>query len=732
MPHSLTWPASGDVVPSHPEPPEGGYYSNWDPYAVKLEVTPIKDINPVRTQHIMVATVLDADGEPLPNRRVEWIISEGSVGDIIEVDESGWRASRGYIVGNDRAVSHTNNYAHVLDRGTDDPSDDIHLTPGQTWCVITSPIEGTTNMVVYAPGIYNWEEHKVFVVKHWYDVAVQFPPEAINRVGTPHQLTTCVTRHSDGTPLAGYEVTYCITGGPDASLSPGGGQTATVLSDANGMATVTLNQAAAVEGVNVMQIDVVRPGNEACCTDPVHIATGTTRKTWLAPKIAITKSAPASAIVGDTFMYSMTVSNPSRMAADNVTVVDELPSGMRYVSSSPAAQVSGQRLMWSLGTLAGGASQQLSVNVEATQTGQFTNCATVTADLGLVDEDCADTVVCAPALAIEKSAPAEVLICDPIEYVFVVRNTGNAPATNVRLEDNLPDGLTGQNGQSMVVSNIGTLAAGQAMTVRFQARANRTGDFNNTATVTADRGLTAQASARVVVREPVLALTKTGPALRYLNTNVTYQLTVRNTGDVAATNTVLVDSLPAGARFVEASDGGQLSGGQVRWNLGTMAVGGSQTVSVTFQATQVGTMRNSASVSAYCAQATAEATTEVQGIPAVLLECVDQQDPVEVGGEETYTITVTNQGSAEGTNIVIVCTLPAEETFVSAGGPAAHSAQGQTVRFEPLGSLAAGARATYTVVVRGTAAGDVRFRVDLTSDQIDEPVMETESTRFYE
>src|SRR5262245_35350026 len=122
MPHSFTWPYSGDQVQSHPKPPEGGYYTNWDPYAVSLEVTPLEDVNPVRTQHVLIATVRDKDGKALPNRRVEWILSRGdnAVGEIVEVDESGWRASRGYKVDNLYAVSHTNNGPHVLDRGNDD------------------------------------------------------------------------------------------------------------------------------------------------------------------------------------------------------------------------------------------------------------------------------------------------------------------------------------------------------------------------------------------------------------------------------------------------------------------------------------------------------------------------------------------------------------------------------------------------------------------------------------
>ena len=68
--------AGGEVERSHPKPMEGGYYSDWDPYAGSIEITPVKDVNPVQTQHVFIATVRDKDGELLPLRRVEWMIAE--------------------------------------------------------------------------------------------------------------------------------------------------------------------------------------------------------------------------------------------------------------------------------------------------------------------------------------------------------------------------------------------------------------------------------------------------------------------------------------------------------------------------------------------------------------------------------------------------------------------------------------------------------------------------------
>ncbi len=69
--------------------------------------------------------------------------------------------------------------------------------------------------------------------------------------------------------------------------------------------------------------------------------------------------------------------------------------------------------------------------------------------------------------------------------------------------------------------------------------------------------------------------------------------------------------------------------------------------------------------------------------------------------------------------------------FVSASGETETSAVDGTISFQPLDSLAPGARATWKVVVRAVDAGDVRFRVTMDSDQLTRNVEETEATNFY-
>jgi len=213
--------------------------------------------------------------------------------------------------------------------------------------------------------------------------------------------------------------------------------------------------------------------------------------------------------------------------------------------------------------------------------------------------------------------------------------------------------------------------------------------------------------------------------------NATFEIDVTNSGDGAALDVVVTDVIPAGIDFLNADNGATRQGDKIVWRIGTLQAGESRTLKSNFLCNRIGRYTNRASVT-YCAAAADECELEVKGIPAILLECVDDPDPIEVGGSVTYTITVTNQGSATGTNIGITCTLPPEQELVDSKGPTNATSQGKIVTFAPLPTLAPKAKATFRVTVKGVSVGDTRFQVSLKSDQMDTPAMETESTHIYE
>jgi hypothetical protein len=72
--------------------------------------------------------------------------------------------------------------------------------------------------------------------------------------------------------------------------------------------------------------------------------------------------------------------------------------------------------------------------------------------------------------------------------------------------------------------------------------------------------------------------------------------------------------------------------------------------------------------------------------------------------------------------------------YVTSEGPTTGSvsADGMTVTFDPLPTLASKAKAIWKVKVKAMKEGDVRFKVIMTEDCLGRPVEETEATHFYD
>ena len=66
--------------------------------------------------------------------------------------------------------------------------------------------------------------------------------------------------------------------------------------------------------------------------------------------------------------------------------------------------------------------------------------------------------------------------------------------------------------------------------------------------------------------------------------------------------------------------------------------------------------------------------------------------------------------------------------MLTANGPLQPRITGQQIAFPPVDSLPPGQKLTYTVEVEAVKAGDARFRVELRSATLKEPVVDEEST----
>lgn len=432
--------------------------------------------------------------------------------------------------------------------------------------------------------------------------------------------------------------------------------------------------------------------------------------------------------VGEAVDYEMKVTNLTDCPLTDVVLTSVIPANFDLKGSAPQAQVSPNgEAQWKLGDLAGKETKSVKVRGIPTQAGPFVSCSKVDYRPVL----CTSFVAVAPKLTLDKTMTDAVLLCDPIQIKLVVANPGTGVLRGVKVVDTLPEGLT-VDGQKQVTFDAGDLASGQSKTFDFVARASRTGSFTNSAVATAG-SLKAEDTAAVVVTKPVLAITKVATKEQFAGRDIVYDIKVTNTGDAPAANLVVEDILPAGVTVVSTSAGGVVSAGKVQWTVPSLAPKAEAAFQIKVKAMSHGTLTNKATAAAVCADAVAaSADTNVIGMPAVLLEVIDVHDPLSLGDEEVYTITVTNQGTAPDTNITLVCKIEKEfMTFVAAGGATAGTHADGVVKFQPLPSLAPRAQAVWQVKTKGIKAGDVRFHVEMTTDQLGRPVNETEATQVY-
>jgi len=669
----------------------------------------------LKTQHTFVATVQEADGSASKGAEVQWILNRfpDAVGDI---------------VGASSENKADNFYATSL---TD--------ADGKAQLTITATRAGDTDLTVFVPGITDPAKHKVFAVKHWVDMVVDWPKDAVNKIGTDHDLSVKIYKVTDGLPLTGVKVNWTITDDtPDLQFK---GYSATLNSvttptDANGVAGVTLQQVAAAAGENTVRIDVLSADSKVLFSQSVV-------KKWLSPSLNILKEGPGSVDLDLGVEYNITVRNDGDEGASDVKVVDNIPEGLTFVSSAPSGTVSGTTVTWSLATLAAKSSSIINVKFTAAKVGDWVNTAKATSAEGLTAEASAPLKVTAQAaLQITKVGPETVTKGQNAEYTITVKNTGKIAATGTEVTDTIPAGLTYVSSTpSATVSGstakwiIGSLAPGATNTYKITFTADTVGALVNQVEVAANDTTKAQASFTTQVipaKVAKVAVTKSGPPSIYLDKTGQFTITVNNTGEVPLTNVEVKDTLPANLSYLSSNPAGTATGQTITWTFASLTMGASETITIQAKSTSLGSFENSVSVTTTeGASATAQATGQVTSETGVTMQLIDTTDPVAVGGQITYEVAVTNQGIVAIHNLNVQFQLPNQVSFVSANGPTTYTTVGQTVTFASLATLDAGATMNFTVTVVASSAGDVICSVTSSYTEFTAPVTDQEGTTIY-
>lgn len=741
---------NGPAIPTHSKPPGPGYFADFDPQACRIEVRPDCVTAPVRGTQVFIATVYDGAGDSRRNRRVEWML-EGA-GSIVEVDESGFLHDRGLKIDNKFAYSLTNYLEHTLNRG----GSDFAIGPGQTWCVVTSAVEGETTVTAFAPAIADWSKNRAYGKVIWGQSQVLltspvYPRPMTIRAGGDCTLGTKLSKEGD----AGYRIRYRIIDGPAAALSSGRGESVEAVTEAiatpdiDGTARVSISQPLPVAGTNRIAIEVIKANPDRPGEFTV-VSKGQTKVTWQNPDLSVSVSAPKNLGLNQEIVVSYAVAGARAGDTGALTLVATIPSGMELIRTEPRAAVDSDELIWTIPEDGKSRREPMKAVFRSTQAGEAILSASVRSHDGLSSRSSTVVQIGESKLIVKLDGPSTGFVGESLSFRITVTNPGDGLVERVRVQARLAEGLETTSKQTRLEETVASLEPGQSKTISLPVSARRVGKLSIQAGASTGDLVSAPQTAAVEVQDAQLSVTVHGPSKGYVGQEVTWQLVVRNSGGVPLGKVAVKAALPPEVTFLKATDGGRMSGKQVVWELGdapanqerTIAVTAtcsklvgravvSATVSGTPMADREGVIRPVSLVKPIGSSKPAEVPLEITGIPALQMSVKDSDDPINVGQRTSYVIKVKNAGTMAARRVEVQAEIPASMRAIRATkGGQAGQIDGQRVTFSTIDSLAPNAEASFVVEVEGSTPGEARFRAEVRSPVLAQPLRTEEPTRI--
>jgi uncharacterized repeat protein (TIGR01451 family) len=236
---------------------------------------------------------------------------------------------------------------------------------------------------------------------------------------------------------------------------------------------------------------------------------------------------------------------------------------------------------------------------------------------------------------------------------------------------------------------------------------------------------------------PRLEVTMEGPHLKYVGPTSNYAIKVTNPGDAPAKHVVLRYQVSANFKVVSMSDEGAENPitRTITWKWDELRPNTTRSVKLQLQA-------KNAHPSCHACSVTGDGGLEdgvtfgnsmAGGLPDLLLEVVDRDDPVEVGGIATYEIRLSNISSEKYTNIQLRAKVPPGMKMNRIVAPMACTWAADEVIFE---SIELTQRKDIIVridcAVKRRVSEKVCFQASFTTDDDPEPVIECEATQVLE
>jgi uncharacterized repeat protein (TIGR01451 family) len=435
--------------------------------------------------------------------------------------------------------------------------------------------------------------------------------------------------------------------------------------------------------------------------------------------------------LGQECTTELVVKNTGTSVVENVVVDAVFQTPVRVTSATPQPSEARDRLSWTFGSLAAGAEEHISVKLIPSRRG----------DLGLVAQVRLSGAASAkfrveePLLNVELKGPEEVMLGEGATLMVVISNPGTGAAHDVKISAQAAGGLELARADGKTLeTDIGTILPGESRNIRLPLVGVKGGKQSVSVTASGSANVSQAATTAIHVVSPSLAVAADGPALRYKGRNAKFTVNVTNDGTVANNNVRVVQNVAEGFQFVSADRGGKYDPDvrTVSWFLGRMESDQSVELSCELEAVQLGEFTQKITAASDAgARAETALDTKVDGAPALTIELVDLDDPVETGVETGYEIRIKNAGSKAATGVALKCELSDGVQLLSAKGPTNAAAERQMVTFKPLPQLAPGEEAVFRVQVKGLRDGNARIKALVSSDSLTEPLVQEEQTKFY-
>lgn len=446
------------------------------------------------------------------------------------------------------------------------------------------------------------------------------------------------------------------------------------------------------------------------------------------PQLSIEKIAPEEIQLNHPASFKTVIRNIGTVTARDVVVRDLLPRGARLVALHPETTVHEDgEVFWNVGDMKPQTETVVEMQFVPYLEGEIGSVATVQFSA----EASVKTLVTQALLELEVASEENVLIGENITYNLVLTNPGTGKASGVSVEYIVPEGLVHEKGKKIVYT-VGELQPKESKQLPLVLQGIAPGEVASRFRAYGDNNLESIAESMIEVLAPGLQLEIAGPKQRYLNRKAAYTLTVSNPGTAAAFDVDLVAHLPKGIRFEKTNQSGLYDAAthSVRWALAELPAKGVGEMELIVLPEQEGDLTIRLEGHGNQLSDEAEHQVSVRGLPAVGFEVSCLSDPVEVGKPAIYEVKLGNRGTRAAHKVNLFVQLAEGMEFTTAEG-GRYQAKGQTIRFEPLSSLAPNEEKVYKFTVRCLQTGDHRISVSASSEEQKTPITKEESTLVY-